>query len=291
MRVAFLGMGIMGARMARNLLRKGFALTVWNRSPGRTEALAAEGARVAATPAEAAVDADVVCTCLADVPAMEAVCRGPEGLLGAMREGTALVDFSTLLPDYQRSLARDCEALGVHFLESPVTGSKNGAEAGTLVLMCGGRRELIDTLMPLLLAVGSRVVHVGEVGEASQVKLIGNLIIAHMMQGLSEGAALARKAGIPFEKLLEVVQASGYASPYWDFKGKAIRERDFEAHFPLDLMHKDLTQALQTGQALCVPMPGTAAIRELYQVGRAQGLGALDFAVSAALVDPELLGR
>lgn len=121
------------------------------------------------------------------------------------------------------------------------------------------------------------------------MKLIGNLLIGHMMQGLAEGAALVKRAGIPLSKLLEVVQASGYASPYWDFKGRALAERDFDPHFPTTLMDKDLGLALETGRILGVDMPGTRAVREVYREAIAQGLGDLDFAATAAVVDPSLL--
>src|SRR6185295_772276 len=126
---------------------------------------------------------------------------------------------------------------------------------------------------PVLTAVSSKAIHVGSVGQAAQVKLVGNLIIAHMVQALSEGAALAGAAGLSVEQLLAVVQSSGYASPFWDFKGKALAARDFSTHFSIDLMHKDLTLALAQGTALGVPMPGTAAIREVYQMARARGGG------------------
>jgi 3-hydroxyisobutyrate dehydrogenase-like beta-hydroxyacid dehydrogenase len=293
MRVSFLGLGIMGSRMAANLLAKGHALTVWNRTRTRAEPLLAAGATWADSPRAAAAVAglDALCTCVADPGAIEEIAFGAHGFVDALPAGAAVVDFSTLSPDLIQRLDAAVGARGVRFLEAPMTGSKNGAQAGTLLLMCGGRRETFDQLAPLLAAVSTKAIYVGATGDATRVKLVGNLIISHMMEGLSEGAALLGRAGIPISKLLEVVQSSGYASPYYDFKGKALAARDFDTHFSVTLMHKDLTLAMQMGHALGVPLPGTAAIREVYQLARAQGLGERDIAATAAVVDPELLAK
>lgn len=289
MRVAFVGLGLMGSRMAANLLAKEFHLVVWNRTASRTTPLQQKGATVAATPREATEVADVICTCVADPKAMDQVFLGDDGIAAALTAGKTMIDFSTLAPDHTRALEAECLRRGAAFLESPVTGSKMGAEAGSLVMMCGGSPDTFDSMQPVLHAMGKKAILVGKVGDAAQVKLIGNLILGHMMQGLSEGAALVAKAGIPLSKLLEVIQASGYASPYWDFKGKALESRDFSQHFSIDLMHKDLSLALKTGDALGVPMPGTAAIREVYALAKAQGLGQKDIVATAAVVDPGLL--
>jgi len=294
MRVAFIGLGIMGSRMARNLLAKGHELTVHNRTRARAEPLLAEGARWAESPRAAAETPglDVLCTCVADPAAMNEIALGAQGFVAGLAAGTRVVDFSTLEPEVIRRLGTAVAARGGALLESPMTGSKMGAQAGTLLLMCGGERALFDALQPTVLgAVAAKAIHVGALGQATQVKLIGNVILAHMLEGLAEGAALAARAGVPLAKLLEVVQSSGYASPYWDFKGKAIAERDFSTHFSVDLMHKDLTLALATAHAERVPMPGTAAIREVYQLARAQGRGGDDIAATATVIDPGLLDR
>lgn len=289
MRIAFVGLGLMGSRMAANLLAKKFQVTVWNRTRSKAEPLRAKGAKVADSPRAAALGADVICTNVADPKAMAQVTEGPDGLRGALRAGLRWVDFSTMSPEVARGLAAACEAAGAEFLEAPVTGSKAGAETGTLVLMCGGSRPTFDALQPLLGAVGRKSVYCGAVGSASQVKLVGNMMIAHMLQALGEGAALASRAGVPLATVLEVVQSSGFASPYWEFKGRALQARDFSTHFSVDLMHKDLTLALAAGHEHGIPMPGTAAIREVYQLARQRGHGAKDISVTAAVMDPELL--
>jgi 3-hydroxyisobutyrate dehydrogenase len=288
MRVAFIGLGLMGSRMALNLLKKGFELQVHNRTRSRAESLLRAGAHWADSPREAARGAHVVCTCVSDPAAMQQIAQGERGWLGGLERDATVVDFSTLGPELTRALERDCNGRGASFVESPMTGSKAGAEAGTLVLMCGATPEALAKVKPVLEAVSARQIHIGPVGSASQVKLVGNLLIAHMLQGLSEGAALLSKAGVPLTKLLEVVQSSGYASPYWDFKGKALAAKDFSQHFSIDLMHKDLTLALGQGQALGVPMPSGANIREVYQLARALGLGQEDIVATAKVVDPGL---
>lgn len=291
MKVAFIGLGIMGSRMAAQILKNGLELSVYNRSPEKTEGLVKQGARFAATPAEAAKDAEVVCTCVADPAAMEEVCFGENGVFETLKAGSILVDFSTLSPSASASLEKACNKLDIQYVEAPVTGSKNGAEQGTLLVMAGGSSENLARLAPVLDAVSSKVIHVGKVGDASLVKLAGNLMIGHMMQALSEASAMVGKGGVPLSKLLEVVQASGYASPYWAFKGQALQDRDFEAHFPLSLMEKDLRLALETGTGHGVAMPGTTAVREVYLQAIQQGLGALDFAATAALSNPDLLNQ
>jgi len=284
-RIGFAGLGLMGSRMARNLREKGFPLTVWNRSPAREVGLLAAGARVAETPRALAEASDVVVACVADPTAVEHVVFGPAGLLEGVRPGFRYVECSTVSPGLTRRVALALRERGAEMLEAPVTGSRNAAEQGTLLFMTGGRAEVLDELMPVLLAMGTKAIHCGEVGDASTVKLIGNSIISFMMEGLAEGAVVARKAGIPLEKLIEVVMASGYASPYFAFKGDAIRRRDFQQHFSIDLLVKDQTLMLGEAAAQGTALPGLAAIREVFQSARGQGLGQEDIAAVVKAVE------
>ena len=284
-RIGFAGLGLMGSRMARNLREKGFPLTVWNRSPAREVGLLAAGARVAETPRALAEASDVVVACVANPTAVEHVVFGPAGLLEGVRPGFRYVECSTVSPGLTRRVALALRERGAEMLEAPVTGSRNAAEQGTLLFMTGGRAEVLDELMPVLLAMGTKAIHCGEVGDASTVKLIGNSIISFMMEGLAEGAVVARKAGIPLEKLIEVVMASGYASPYFAFKGDAIRRRDFQQHFSIDLLVKDQTLMLGEAAAQGTALPGLAAIREVFQSARGQGLGQEDIAAVVKAVE------
>ena len=275
-RVGFAGLGLMGGRMARNLLKKGFPLTVWNRSPQKCAPLERDGARVAKTPRELAENADVVVACVADPAAVERLVFAEDGLLGSVRPGFRYLECSTVDPETTRRVQAALRARGGDALEAPVTGSKNGAENGTLLFMTGGDPAVHDELMPVMMAMGTKAIRCGDMGQGSTMKLIGNSFISLMLQTLCEGIVVGRRAGLSIETMLEVVAASGYASPYFTFKGNAIARRDFDEHFAIDLLLKDQTLMLQQAAALKVPMPGLAAVREVFQASRAQGFGRED---------------
>jgi 3-hydroxyisobutyrate dehydrogenase-like beta-hydroxyacid dehydrogenase len=284
-RIGFAGLGLMGGRMARHYVEKGFPLTVWNRTPERCGPLVSAGATQARTPRELAERSDVLIACVADPPAVERLVFAEDGILGAARPGFTYLETSTISPSMACRVDEALRAKGARMLEAPVTGSKNGAEKGTLILMTGGPRALHDELMPVMMAIGSKAIHCGGMGQGSVVKLIGNGLISFMLEGLCEGLVLATKAGIPQETVLEVVMASGYQSPYFPFKGAAIAKRDWETHFSIDLLVKDQTLALEEGAARGVPMPGLAAIREVFQSARARGWGAEDIAAVFKVIE------
>jgi 3-hydroxyisobutyrate dehydrogenase-like beta-hydroxyacid dehydrogenase len=267
-RVGFLGLGLMGSRMAASLKRKGFDVVGWNRTPKSIE-----GITMAKTPAELAAQVDAFCTCVADPPALEPLAAQ---LLAASKPGQLFIDFSTISVTLAKKLGADCAAKGVDFCDAPVTGSKGGAEKGTLVIMAGGSDKALERAQPVFMGVGEKVIACGGVGAGTQVKIAGNLLIAAMLQGLSEGLALTAKAGVDPRKLLEVVQASGFRSPYFDFKGKALLERDFSTHFSIDLMHKDLSLFTDDAALHRQPAPLAAVLRETYNLARAEGKGDLD---------------
>lgn len=274
--IGFLGLGIMGSRMAKNLAQKGFSVVVWNRSRAAADALAGPGIRVAATPKDLARDVDAFCTCLADPAAVREVALGAQGLFAGAKAGQLFVDFSTISVELAKGLAAECTARGLDFVDAPVTGSKGGAEKGTLVIMCGASEAALARAQPIFQAVGEKVIHCGPVGAGTQVKLGGNLIIAAMLQAFCEGLLLTSKAGVDPWKLQEVVQASGFRSPYFDFKGNALKARDFSTHFSIDLMHKDLSLFLESAVQEKVPTPTAASLRETYNLARAAKKGAMD---------------
>jgi 3-hydroxyisobutyrate dehydrogenase-like beta-hydroxyacid dehydrogenase len=284
-RIGFAGLGLMGSRMARQFLDKGFPLAVWNRTPERCAPLRERGAQVAGTPRELAEMCDVMITCVADPGAVGRIVFADDGVRPAARPGFRYIETSTISPGLARRTAEALRANGADVLEAPVTGSKMGAEKGTLTIMTGGRRETHDELLPILMAMGTKAIYCGEIGQASVVKLIGNTIISFMLEGFCEGLVAGRRAGIPLETLIEVIQASGYASPYYAFKGNAIAKRDFEQHFSIDLLVKDQGLMLDEAAAQGVPMPGLAAIREVFQAARAQGYGQEDIAAVVKAVE------
>jgi 3-hydroxyisobutyrate dehydrogenase-like beta-hydroxyacid dehydrogenase len=284
-RIGFAGLGIMGRGMARNYLKKGYPLAVWNRTRAATTPLESEGARVAATPRELAAEADVLVTSLATPEAVEHVALGPEGFFSAVREGQLWIETSTIGAPASLRLAAAAAERGVRYLEAPVTGSKNGARDGTLVVMAGGPPDVFEACRPYIDVFASRTIHTGPIGSAAIVKLVGNTIISFMLEGLAEGAVLGAKAGVSLETILEVIQASGFSSPYWAFKGGAMVRRDFETHFSIDLLHKDQALALTEAAARRVSMPGLAAIHQMTSVVRALGFGEEDIAAQIKAVE------
>ena len=284
-RIGFAGLGLMGSRMSRQLLDKGFPLTVWNRTAERCAPLAEKGARVACTPRELAEASDVVVTCVSDLGAVERVVFAADGVLAAARPGFRYLETSTISPELSRRIAEAFRDKGADALEAPVTGSKLGAERGTLLLMTGGRRETHEELMPVMMAMGQKAIYCGETGQGSVVKLIGNTYITFMLEALCETLVVGRKAGVPLETVLEVVMASGYASPYYTFKGAAIARRDFDQHFSIDLLVKDQNLMLAEAHVHKAPMPGLGAIREIFQAARAQGLGQEDICAVVKVIE------
>jgi 3-hydroxyisobutyrate dehydrogenase-like beta-hydroxyacid dehydrogenase len=272
-KVGILGLGIMGQGMAKNLLAKGFALTVWNRSTERTRDLEAHGATVARTPRELAESVDYVITSLADPTAVRSVALGPDGLLAGAKRGLRWIETSTIGPGTSLELGAAAEEQGVEYLEA------------TLLIMTGGSQDLHKACLPVMSAISAKQIHVGLLGTAAIMKLIGNTILSFMLEGLAEGAVLGARAGVSLEKILEVVQASGFASPYWAFKGGAMAARDFDTHFSLDLLHKDQALMLAEGAARNVPLPGLATIHQVTSMARALGYGAEDIAAQIRAVE------
>ncbi|MBK7860812.1 MAG: NAD(P)-dependent oxidoreductase [Archangiaceae bacterium] len=267
-RVGFLGMGLMGSRMAKSLKNRGFEVLGWNRTPREVE-----GVTLVRTPRELAAQVDAFCTCVADPPALESVAAE---LLAGARRGQLFVDFSTVSVGLVQSLGKRCAEAGVDFADAPVTGSKLGAEKGTLVIMTGCSEETLARARPVFLGVGEKVIHCGPVGAGTQVKLAGNLVIAAMLESLSEGMLTVSKAGVDPRKVLEVIEASAFRSPYYQAKGNAMLARDFSQHFSIDLMHKDLELFLGEAVKHRVPAPAAAALRETFNFARASGKGDLD---------------
>ena len=284
-RIGFAGLGLMGIRMARQFLDKGFPLAVWNRTPEKAKPLVDRGAKLAATPRELAEMSDVVISCVADPNAVGRVVFPDDGIRPAARAGFSYIETSTISPGLMKRVAEVLEGKGSAVLEAPVTGSKMGADKGTLLLMCGGKQEVFDALMPVMMAMGGKAILCGPLGHGSVVKLIGNTLISYMLEGLCEGLVVAQKAGVNPDRLLEVVMASGFSSPYFPFKASAIAKRDFDQHFSIDLLVKDQTLMLEEAASLKVPMPGLAALREVFQSARAQGFGQEDIAAVVKVIE------
>jgi 3-hydroxyisobutyrate dehydrogenase len=278
--IGFIGLGLMGRPMAANLLKNGFSVVVWNRTPGKSDALAAAGAKVAASAREAAAAADVLITIVSDPAALESVLWG-EGALEAMRRGTVLVDSSTVSPALERRIATACAERGVESLDAPVTGGTWGAEKGELVFMVGGEAATIARVEPVLGAMGKKWFHLGPHGAGQIIKLAMNLLLALEVQALAEALALVAGAGIPAENLIGVMQASMARAPVLDIKAPMILKQDYTPSFPLRLMHKDLGLAMELANQIGVPLPACAASREVYSAVKGAAKEDLDYAAVA----------
>lgn len=275
MRIGFIGLGLMGAGMAKNLKDKGHEVTVWNRTRARADALSLP---FAGSPRALAEANELVVCCVSDPAAIDRVVFAPDGIIHAARPGFRYVECSTTSPEQVKRVAEALAEHGAEMLEAPVTGSKVAAKNGTLLFMTGGPEALHRELEPVLLAMGSRAIHCGEAGQGALMKLIGNTVISFMLEGLCEGLVVARRGGLAVDKVLEVIAASGFASPYFAFKGAAIRDRDFDTHFSLELLVKDQSLMLAEGHAKQASLPGLAAIHQVFQSARAQGFGPEDIA-------------
>ncbi|MGA8310024.1 MAG: NAD(P)-dependent oxidoreductase, partial [Terriglobales bacterium] len=244
MRVAFLGLGIMGRPMASNLVKAGHEVTVWSRTAGKE----VEGARSATSPADATRGAEVVWMCVSDTVAVESVLFGPQGVEEALAEGMTIVDSSTISPSATRKFAERVGARGVRYIDAPMTGSKVAAEAGSLIFIVGGEEAVIESVKPLFAATGKVFFRMGETGKGQAAKLAMNLQIALIYEGFAEGLTLATKLGVDVQNLIGVIQASMVRSGVVDYKAPFVLKRDFTPNFPLRLMHKDIRLALEAAK-------------------------------------------
>jgi 3-hydroxyisobutyrate dehydrogenase len=262
--VGLIGLGLMGRPMAANLLKKGFEVTVWNRTASRAEPLEAQGAHVAATPHAAAAAVDILITIVSDPPALEQVLWGENGVLSGLQRGSVLVDSSTVSPDLARRTAAACTERGVQFLDAPVTGGTWGAEKGELVMMVGGAAETVTRVEPVLAAVAKRWFHVGPNGAGQTVKLAMNLLLALEVDALAEALALATAGGVAGAQVIEIMQSSMARAPVLDVKAPMLLEHNYAPSFPLRLMYKDLRLALDLAKQLGVRLPAGEAARDVY---------------------------
>jgi len=281
MRIAFLGLGIMGRAMALNLVKAGHEVTVWNRTPGKD----VEGAKTATCPAEAARDAEVIWLCVADTEAVESVLFGPQGVDESLADGQIIVDSSTISPSATRRFAERVGAKGVQYVDAPVTGSKVGAENGTLIFIVGGEEAAIERLKPLFAATGKKIFRMGETGKGEAAKLAMNLQIALIFEGFAEALTLATKLGVDAETLLPLIEASMVRSGVVDYKAPFILKRDFSPNFPLRLMRKDIRLALEAAKEARVKLPGLETVEEIYEMATEDGHENLDYAATLTLLE------
>lgn len=281
MRVAFLGLGIMGQPMALNLAKAGHEVTVWNRTPGKQ----VEGARTTASPGEAAQGAEVVWMCLADTNAVDHVLFGPQGAAQSVSDGMIVVDSSTISPAATVRFAERIRAAGAQYVDAPVTGSKVAAEGATLLFMVGGEEAAIERLKPLFAAMGKKIFRMGDTSKGHAAKLAMNLQIALIYEGFAEGLTLAAKLGVGPETLLPLIEASMVRSGVVEYKAPFVMKRDFTPNFPLRLMHKDIRLALEAAKDARVKLPALETVEEIYDMASEDGHKDLDYAATLTLLE------
>ncbi len=283
-KLGLIGLGLMGRPMGLNLLRAGFSLTVWNRTASRAESLVAAGAKLANSPREVAANSEVLITIVSDPPALEEVLWGKAGsgqgggALAALRPGSIYIDSSTVSPALARKIAAACGERHVDFLDAPVTGGTWGAEKGELVFMVGGEAQVIKDAEPVFSVMGKRWFHLGPNSAGQTIKLAMNLILALEVDALAEGLALVTAAGLPGEKLVEVLQSSMGRAAVLDVKAPLLLKGEYPPSFPLRLMHKDVGLALDLAEQLGVVLPAGAAAYSTYSAVKAAAAEDLDYA-------------
>jgi 2-hydroxy-3-oxopropionate reductase len=261
--IGFVGLGIMGKPMARNLMKAGYSLTVYDIVGEPVEELVTEGAARGANSKEVAAGTDKIITMLPDSADSERVILGPDGVLEGARPGSVVIDMSSIAPLVSQKIGAECAAKGVEFLDAPVSGGEPGAINGTLAIMVGGKQEVFDQCTDLLNIMGANVVLTGEVGAGNITKLANQIIVAANIEALSEAMVLAQKAGVDPEKVFNAIRGGLAGSAVMEAKGPMMLDRNFRAGFRIRLHQKDLRNVLQTGQELNVPLPVTALVQQM----------------------------
>jgi len=281
--VAILGLGTMGGGMAQNLLKAGFALTVYNRTAAKAEALVSAGARLAATPAEAVKGASVVIAMLADDAASREVWLGKDGALEAAAKGTILMDSSTVSPAWIAELADHAARQGVEFLDAPVTGSRMQAEAAQLTFLVGGSETALEAVTPVLRAMSREIIYLGPVGSGAKLKLINNFLCGVQIASLAEGLAWIERSGLDRERALAFLKGGAAGSPVFAGISARMAEHNYAVNFLLRLMAKDLLYAENEAARCDIDLTTAETARGLFEAAIAKGFGEVDM---SAVIEP-----
>jgi len=284
-KVGFMGLGIMGTAMAANVLKAGYPLMVYNRTPARAAPLVQLGAEVALSPRALAQAANVIIAMVTGPEALNDLLFGPEGAAGALSPGQVFVQMSSVSPRYTRELARKLEASGAAFIDAPVSGSKKPAEEGNLVILAGGVQEQVKNATPLLSTMGKKVVYCGPAGQGAMMKMMINLLLGLMMEGFAEALNFGRAGGLNFDAMLEVVSAGPLNCGLYQLKAESLRRGDFPPAFPLKHMTKDLKFLVDTAYETGAPMPMGHLLLHLFRLGVSQDLGDLDVAAISRVLE------
>lgn len=272
-RIGFVGTGIMGEPMVRNLLKAGYRVTIYTRTKAKAEALLSEGAAWVESPADVAAQSDIVITCVTDTGDVEQVLLGPKGVIEQAREGLICVDMSTISPAATKEMGQTLSTKGVTLIDAPISGGQIGAVEGKLSIMAGGAKEAFEKVLPVMNVMGKTVTHCGPLGAGQMTKLANQIMVIHTIMSISEGLAFAEKAGLDLDTTLEVTSAGAAGSHSLKALGPKIIAGDFKPAFMVDLQLKDLRLVMECAQQLNLPLPGTALAQQLLAVLQAQGRG------------------
>lgn len=283
-KIGFIGLGIMGKPMARNLLKAGYTLSVYNRSRPPMEELNREGATLAASPKEVAAGSEVVITMLPNSPNVEAVVLGANGVLEGAKAGTILVDMSTISPLVSQHIYDEAKKKGVKALDAPVSGGEKGAIEGILSIMVGGDQEVFEAVVPIFQAMGKTMTYMGAAGAGGFTKLANQVIVAINLTAIGEALTLGAKAGLDPQRLIQALSGGMAGSRCLEMKGPLIIQGNFQPGFKIDLHYKDLGLIMEAARALQVPLPTTAVVQELFSALRAKGRGGLDHSAVITLI-------
>ncbi len=285
-KLGFLGLGLMGYKMARNLLRSGHDVGLWSHTEAKARKLAAEEhGRFCATPAEAARDAECVFLCVGTTAMSRNAILGPEGVIHGAKPGCIVVDASTIGPSASRAIGEALHEKGIEFLDAPCTGSTGGAESGALTFMIGGDRAVFEKAKPYIEPMGKRLYYCGGPGMGLQAKLSQNLILANILMAFNEGMVLATKAGVDPKLMLDILDNSAAKCGLIAYKAPFVFRRDFQTNFATKWMYKDLGLMLEAGEELGVPLLLTGVTRQLFQAAMAEGLADDDMCSTIKLLE------
>ncbi|MEP6539413.1 MAG: NAD(P)-dependent oxidoreductase [Bryobacteraceae bacterium] len=272
--LGFLGLGIMGGLMARNLLRAGNRVALWSHSPGKATDLAKEGNGIACgTPQEVGAESDVIFLCVGDTEMSEMAILGDKGIAKGAKSGSIVVDASTISPSVSRRIGDELSKSGIKFLDAPCTGSKPGADAGTLTFMVGGDQAVFESVKPYMEQMGKLLYYCGGPGMGLNAKLTQNLVLCNILQAFNEGMVLAMKAGVDPDLMLKILDNSAAKSGLISFKAPYVLDRNFATNFSTKWMHKDISLMLESGDELNVPLPLTSLTHQLFKAAIAKGFG------------------
>ncbi len=271
--VGFVGIGIMGRGMVRNLAGAGFKPLIWNRTRKRLDDLVAEGFEVAEDPARVAAASDVIVTCVSDTPDVESVVLGDRGIVHGAKAGSLVIDMSTISPKATTEIGARLAEKSVHMLDAPISGGSEGAAKGTLSIMVGGEADQVQRAMPFFQAMGKAITHVGPLGSGQRVKLVNQILVVVNALAVSEALLFAEAGGLDLEKTLEAVVPGAAGSWMLQFRGPQVVKRDWRPGFTIDLQQKDLRLVLEAADQAGVPVVATSLVFNLYRTLQAEGLG------------------